>query len=155
MQVYRERPGHFLIALSLFFIASMPAFLQQSAAPKKFTVIYGSGGGFTGMANGYIIYSEGKVEKWSGLYFRRSKIEKLGAAPPNTLQPLQKIFATRVYKKWQHHDTGNMTTQVWCISGKDTTAISWKGTEPGQEVPQPIRDFYGQLRRAVESAQKP
>lgn len=155
MQVYQENSSRCLIALSLFFIVAMPTFLRQAAAPKKFTVIYGSGGGFTGMANGYIIYSDGKVEKWSGLYFRRSKIEKLGAAAPKTLQPLQKVFAARAYKKWKQKDAGNMTTQVWCISGKDTTTISWKGTEPDEKVPQPIREFYGHLKRAVDSVKKP
>jgi len=128
---------------------------QKSSAAKKFTVIYGSGGGFTGMANGYIIYSDGNVEKWSGLYFRRSKIEKLGAAALQTLPPIQKVFDARAYKKWKQQDAGNMTTRVWCISGKDTTAVSWKGTEPGEEVPPALREFYGHLKRAVESAKKP
>jgi len=128
---------------------------QKSSTAKKFTVIYGSGGGFTGMANGYIIYSDGNVEKWSGLYFRRSKIEKLGAAAPQTLPPIQKVFDARAYKKWKQQDTGTMTTRVWCISGKDTTTVSWKGTEPGEEVPPAIREFYGHLKRAVESAKKP
>jgi len=155
MQTHSKNATALLIILPLFLIATMPAFLRQAAAPKKFTVLYGSGGGFTGMANGYIIYSDGNVEKWSGLYFRRSKIEKLGVAVPKTLQPLQKVFVARAYKKWKHKDAGNMTTQVWCISGKDTTTISWKGTEPGKEVPPPIRDFYLALQSVVQSVKKP
>lgn len=155
MPAYPKNTISFLIALPLFLLAAMPVFLRQATTPKKYKVIYGSGGGFTGMANGYIIYSDGKVEKWSGLYFRRSKIEKLGTAAPKTLQPLQKIFATLAYKKWKYKDAGNMTTQVWCISGKDTTAISWKGTEPGKEVPSPIRDFYLTLQSIVQSIKKP
>lgn len=154
MQVYSKNATILLIILPLFLIANMPKIPRQ-AAPKKFTVIYGSGGGFTGMANGYIIYSDGKVEKWSGLYFRRSKIENLGSVTPKTLQPLQKFFATLAYKKWKYKDAGNMTTQIWCISGKDTTAISWKGTKPGKEVPLPIRDFYLTLQRVVQSIKKP
>lgn len=154
MQVYSKNAFALLIILPLFLMATMPARPRQ-AASKKFTVIYGSGGGFTGMANGYIIYSDGKVEKWSGLYFRRSKIEKLGAAAPKTLQPLQKVFDTLAFKKWKYKDVGNMTTQMWCISGKDTTTISWKGTEPGKEVPPPIREFYLNLQSAVQSIKKP
>jgi len=127
---------------------------QKSPALKTFTVIYGSGGGITGMANGFIIYGNGNVEKWSGLYFRRSKIEKLGAAAPQTLPPIQKVFETRTYKKWKQQDTGNMTTRVRCISGKDTTMVSWKGMEPGGEVPPAIRDFYLKLKNVVQSTKK-
>lgn len=155
MQIYHKQSFHFLLAFSVCVLIINPGWLQKSTAAKTFAVIYGSGGGFTGMANGYIIDSAGKVDKWSGLYFRRSKIEKFGTAASNALSPIQKIFSTSAYKKWKHRDMGNMTTQIWCISGKDTTRISWKGTEPGPEVPKPIRDFYGHLKLAVESAQKP
>ena len=143
------------VLVSMLFMACLSSEIfapqQKSSTSKKFAVIYGSGGGFTGMANGYIIYSDGNVEKWSGLYFRRSKIEKLGAATPKTLLPLQNVFNSRAYKKWKHQGAGNMTTRVWCISGKDTTVVSWKGMEPGQEVPQPIRDFYSALKSVVQS----
>jgi len=154
MQTHREKFSHSLIALSLFSLGALPGLFRQSAVLQKFTVIYGSGGGFTGMANGYIIYSDGNVEKWSGLYFRRSKIEKLGAAAPQTLPPIQKVFETRACKKWKQQDAGNMTTRVWCISGKDTIVVSWKGLEPGQEVPPPIRDFYSKLKNVVQSIKK-
>lgn len=154
MQAYLDNSNHCLIALALFFIAALPASLRQ-APSKNFTVIYGSGGGFTGMANGYIIHSDGNVEKWSGLYFRRSNVEQLGAVTPKTLEPLQKVFAKRVYKKWKLRDTGNMTTRVWFISGKDTATVSWKGLEPDEKVPPAIRDFYVTLKNVVQSIKKP
>jgi len=47
------------------------------------------------------------------------------------------------------------TTRVWCISGKDTTVVSWKGADPDAKVPPAIREFYGYLQRAIESAKKP
>ena len=126
---------------------------EQSAAAKEFTVIFGSGGGFTGMAGGYIIHSDGKIEKWSGLYFRRDKIEPFGAAAPGALQPVQQVFQDGTFQQWEFRDAGNMTTNVWCISGQDTTIVSWNGLEPGPEVPSPIREFYGHLLNAVQSAQ--
>jgi hypothetical protein len=60
-------------------------------------IIFGSGGGFTGMAAGYIIHGNGKIEKWSGLYFRRDKLEALGTAQPEALQPLRQMFETKSF----------------------------------------------------------
>jgi hypothetical protein len=104
------------------------------------------------MANGYIIHSSGKVEKWSGQYFRRDKVETMGTiVASETLKPLKKMFGTGAFAQWSYQETGNMTTRVWCISGQDTNIVSWNGTAPGENVPQPIRDFYGNLMRIVES----
>ncbi|MCI0698856.1 hypothetical protein L0337_43500 [candidate division KSB1 bacterium] len=125
---------------------------HQPPDAKDFTVIFGSGGGFTGMANGYIIHGNGKVEKWSGQYFRRGKVETMGAVVASeTLQPLKEMFDTGAFTQWSYQETGNMTTRVWCISGQDTAVVSWNGIEPGEKVPQPIRDFYANLMKIVES----
>jgi hypothetical protein len=117
-------------------------------------IIFGSGGGFTGMAAGYIIHGNGKIEKWSGLYFRRDKLEALGTAQPEALQPLRQMFETKAFSQWSHQGAGNMTTRVWCISGSDTTVVSWPGLEPGKDAPPAIQDFYGKLMLAVQSASK-
>ncbi len=125
---------------------------QQPPGAKDFTVIFGSGGGFTGMAGGYIVHSSGKVEKWSGQYFRHDKVEAMGTVVASkTLKPLQEMFDTEAFTQWSYQETGNMTTRVWCISGQDTTIVSWNGTAPGKEVPQPIRDFYANLMKIVEA----
>ncbi|MGH7596843.1 MAG: hypothetical protein ACREOI_10865, partial [bacterium] len=99
-----------------------------------------------------IIHSNGKVEKWSGQYFRRDKVETMGiVAASEILEPLKEIFGTRGFAQWPYQETGNMTTRVWCISGQDTTVVSWNGIEPGKEVPQSIRDLYANLMKIVES----
>jgi hypothetical protein len=128
---------------------------QTTPSQKEFTIIFGSGGGFTGMAGGYVIHSNGKIEKWSGFYFRRDKIETLGTANREALQPLRQMFEAKTFAQWSHQKTGNMTTRVWCISGTDTTVVSWAGLEPGREVPPAIQDFYGKLMLAVQSAKRP
>jgi hypothetical protein len=141
------------VVLAMCFCACHSASRDQISPEKDFTIIFGSGGGFTGMAEGYIIHGNGKIEKWSGLYFRRDKLETLGTAKPETLQPLRQMFeANNAFKQQPYQQTGNMTTRVWCISGGDTTIVSWPGMEPGKEVPPALQDFYGKLRLAVQSA---
>lgn len=152
----------FHACLALFFTLLLPFLMactskshQQSSATNEFAVIFGSGGGFTGMAAGYIIHSNGEVEKWSGQYFRRDQIKPMGVVASEALKPLNEIFSSGILAQWSHQETGNMTTQMWCISGQDTTRVSWKGTEPGDEVPQPIRDFYAELLRIVGTLPQP
>lgn len=142
----------FCVVLTICFCACHSASRDQISPAKDFTIIFGSGGGFTGMAEGYIIHGNGKIEKWSGFYFRRDKLETLGTATPEALQPLRQMFEANSFKQQPYQQTGNMTTQVWCISGSDTTVVSWPGLEPGKEVPPAIQDFYGKLRLAVQSA---
>lgn len=142
------------LVISTYFFACHSASRDQISPAENFTIIFGSGGGFTGMAGGYIIHGNGKVEKWSGLYFRRDKLETLGTAKPEALQPLRQMFETKAFSPWSHRETGNMTTQVWCISGSDTTVVSWPGLKPGKDVPPAIQGFYGKLMRAVQSTGK-
>lgn len=154
MKIDRNYLLAFCLTLSICFSACHSASRDQISPAKDFTIIFGSGGGFTGMAEGYIIRSDGKIEKWSGLYFRRSQIETVGVVTQEALQPLRQIFEAKTYEQWSYQDTANMTTQVWCISGHDTTVVSWPGLEPGKDVPPAIQDFYGRLIRAVQSAGK-
>ncbi|MGH7600865.1 MAG: hypothetical protein ACREOI_31290 [bacterium] len=154
MKIGRDYLLEFCLTLSICFNACHTASRDQNSPAKDFTIIFGSGGGFTGMAEGYIIHSDGKIEKWSGLYFRRDKLEISGMAQPATLQPLWQMFEAKTFSQWSHQRTGNMTTQVWCISGSDTTVVSWPGLEPGKDVPQAIQDFYDKLMLAVRSANK-
>lgn len=146
----------------IFFLALLPLFAACNSAShdtprseKDFTIIWGSGGGFTGRAEGYIVRSNGKIEKWSGPYFQRDKVEAFGTASPKALKPVRQMFDNRAFINWSYQQTGNMTTRMWCISGKDTTMVSWSGLEPGQDVPQPIQDFYSKLKHTVESVSKP
>jgi hypothetical protein len=143
----------FCAAVLLTIAACTSASRESLHDEKEFTVIFGSGGGFTGMANGYVIHSDGKIEKWSGLYFRRDQSAPLGTASAESLQPLRQQFAAQAFKKWSFQETGNMTTRLWCISGGDTTVVSWNGLEPGEHVPPAIRDFYRLLTDAVQAAQ--
>ncbi len=152
MKIYQD--GLTLSLTLLLFILTTCTSKSHHQPPdnKGFTVILGSGGGFTGMAHGYIIHSNGKVEKWSGQYFRRDKVEAMSkVVSSENLTPLKEIFDTGAFTQWSYQDTGNMTTRVWCISGQDTIVVSWNGTEPGKEVPQPIRDFHADLMKIVES----
>ena len=144
----------FCLAISMSFFACHSASREQISPAKDFTIIFGSGGGFTGMAEGYVIHGDGQIEKWSGPYFRRSKAETVGVVTSEALQPLRQMFETKAFERWSYQETGNMTTQVWCISGNDTTAVSWPGLEPGKDVPPAIQDFYGKLMHAVQSASK-
>jgi hypothetical protein len=145
----------FCLLFLLFFCACHSTSREQVPSEKDFTIIFGSGGGFTGMAEGYIIRSNGKIEKWSGRYFRHDKVDAFGTVSQKALKPVRQMFDTKAFAKWSYQQTGNMTTRLWCISGKDTTTVSWSGLEPDKDVPQPIQDFYSKLKQTIESVSKP
>ncbi|RIK74581.1 hypothetical protein DCC62_15020 [candidate division KSB1 bacterium] len=123
-------------------------------APREFTIIWGSGGGFTGFAEGYILHSNGAIEKWSGPYFRHDRIQPLGRVPAASLDSLRQLLAAHDWRQVRYRETGNMTTSLWVISGKDTTIMSWNGITPGKEVPAALQELYHRLSQGAASAMR-
>lgn len=121
-------------------------------APEPFTIIWGSGGGFTGFADGYILRSDGALEKWSGPYFRRDKVQPLGKVSAASLDSVRRVLAKHDLRQIRYRETGNMTTSLWLISGNDTTIMSWNGITPGEEVPATLKELYRNLSLAADSA---
>lgn len=154
MKLRQECSLGLCLAISISFFACHSARRDQISPAKDFTIIFGSGGGFTGMAEGYIIHGDGQIEKWSGFHTQRSKAETIGVVTPEALQSLRQTFETKVFAQWSYRKTGNMTTLVQCIRGNDTTVVSWPGLEPGNDVPPDIQDFYRNLMHAVQTAKK-
>ncbi|MDZ7275303.1 MAG: hypothetical protein ONB49_10535 [candidate division KSB1 bacterium] len=127
---------------------------REPATPgDDFTIIWGTGGGFTGFADGFILHSDGKMERWSGQYFRREKIRPLGVIDTAHLDSLRRTLARHDLRDLHYQETGNLTTRMWCIIRTDTTIFSWNGVEPGAEVPAAIREVYSSLTRAAAAQQ--
>jgi len=127
---------------------------EPAAASRDFTIIWGTGGGFTGFADGFILHSDGRMERWSGQYFRREKIQPLGVISAAQLESLHRTLAKHNLRELHYQETGNMTTRVWCITGRDTTIVSWNGVEPGAEVPAALQELYENLQRAAAGGQQ-
>jgi hypothetical protein len=135
------------ILLSLFLIASF----ASCSSPGKVTrdpngqrLIFGNGGGFTGIYTNYELYEDGNI-----FIFR----------PDSTLQPLKKL------RKKQTHDIfmqasklkisqpefnhpGNMT---WFIKYKvNGVTTEYKWGESNAPAPGEIQDFYNQLNSIIK-----
>lgn len=142
-----------LLSLALSMLACGISQREPAAPSREFTIIWGSGGGFTGFADGFILHSNGTMERWSGQYFRREKIQPLGVTGAAQLESLRHTLAKHNLSGLHYQETGNMTTRVWCILGTDTTIVSWKGVEPGPEVPAALQELYENLQMAAAAAQ--
>lgn len=143
-----------LLSLALSTLACGISQREPAAPSPDFTIIWGTGGGFTGFADGFILHSNGKMERWSGQYFRREKIQPVGATGAAQLESLRRTLAKHNLRKVHYQETGNMTTRVWCITGTDTTIVSWNGVEPGAEVPAALQELYENLQMAAAAAQQ-
>lgn len=155
IELNSETMPKFLLCLFLQIFLRLSACSESpQPAAGEFTIIWGSGGGFTGFAEGYILHSDGTIEKWSGPYFRRDKIQALGRVSPARIDSLRQLLAEHDWRQMRYRETGNMTTSLWVISGKDTTIMSWNGITPGKEVPAALQELYHRLSQSAESARR-
>ena len=78
----------FLI-LAVFFVlnCSSSDLKKENGISSDFNVIFGSGGGFTGLYNGYTIKNDGSVFKWGGKLVEEDaeKIGNISAEERNTV----------------------------------------------------------------------
>jgi hypothetical protein len=135
------------ILLSLFII-SLFASCSSSGKAKSDSnsrrLIFGNGGGFTGIYNRYELFEDGNV---------------FILLPDNTLQPLKKIRKKKACELFSHADKlqiaqpefnhpGNMT---WFIKFQANGKITeYKWGDSNNSVPNDIEDLYNQLSTIVK-----
>jgi hypothetical protein len=115
--------------------------------PALFKIILSSGGGFTGLKNGYTLFSNGKVDKWSQISVIKDSIN--WSTQIDSLQIYQlknDLEATGILNK-NYSETGNITTQLKYVTQDSVYTWSWKGKGENSEIPDEIKGFYEKLTK--------
>ena len=116
-----------------------------------YAVITGSGGGFTGLREGYVIDSLGDVSRWRGVVFDRSERTFVGTLSEAECRDLADFVATSGVLDTSCRGSGNISSFVALRSASLSREYSWPGVEPGQDVPEAVRKLHGHVARLIRS----
>lgn len=131
--------------------------LNQSSAEQNspillYSIVTGSGGGFTGMYQGYEIDSAGYVKSWEGITYDKSKKQEAGRLTSQQTEELNKLIDSTQILKTDYSTRGNITSFIRFTSpAAEEHRVSWEGPEPGGSTPQNIRIFNDRLSKILKT----
>ncbi|MDB5102923.1 MAG: hypothetical protein JWP91_612 [Fibrobacteres bacterium] len=111
-----------------------------SESPKPFTLTLASGGGFSGLIQGYTLSSAGEVKAWRKFPGGPDSITWAKRTGPDSILVLAK--ALEAFEGIDLKEAGNMTTRI--EYALPDTAYRWSisGAGPSPEAPEPFRTWY-------------
>lgn len=116
---------------------------KNSPVMPGYTITYGSGGGVTGLYDGYYIDSTGTVSSWSGRTFATSERKTLGRLTEKEISEMTSAITDNHLLDISHRQNGNITTYfVFRKTGGEQTTISWPGSEPDKKISEELNSFY-------------
>ena len=141
----------------VLFAIPMAAFLgcchckHTMADQKPFTIELSSGGGFSGLWNGYIIRSDGAIQSWHGKQMKTDEVKDLGQVEPDDIAEVKTILDRDKIMNLALHETGNMTTMLKVTSGDEMTFITWPGSMDDEgQVPAQVLETYTLILKLVQ-----
>lgn len=114
-----------------------------------FNITLSSGGGFTGMYNGYYIDTLGNISSWEGRIFDMAGLKPVGKLTPDKLKELNTKINEKEILNIQYKKPGNIFSSISFKTAIITHAISWSGYEPEQDVPEKIKEFYSYIKTLI------
>ena len=117
----------------------------------EYSIIIGSGGGFTGSYDGHLIDSLGQVFRWSGKTFTTADLTSIGKLSEVELQSAIKSIKESDIMNTSFKEHGNVTTFIRLKKSELEYSVSWIGLEPDNKVPENIRELYSRLKKIIDS----
>lgn len=124
--MFPSRCSFILLIVTIFLLpaCSKKAANQQPPMPEDFSLMFGEGGGVTGLWQGHTIQADGTILAWEG--------KTAGATP----RPAGKLSSKQVKALWQQlhatnffadttKDHGNLTTFMRVTANQQTHEASW------------------------------
>jgi hypothetical protein len=119
-----------------------------------FSIITGSGGGFTGSYEGYFIDSLSNVYKWTGKTFKTAEKVFLGKLNDEQTEMINKAIRENNILNIDMKEHGNVSSYILLENKEAKHSISWSGIEPGKTVPEGVRSFKLKLVQVFDALQK-
>ena len=130
--------------------------IQTDAAiatvPEDFSIVFGQGGGFTGLWNGFTIRANGSVLAWSGP-IQNENSEVIGTLHSEQIQALWGQIKEADYFNQESRESGNMTTFMEITADSIVHRTSWIPHLEGIEEPtSPLEILYFSARALAREA---
>lgn len=117
----------------------------------EYSIIVGSGGGFSGSYEGYLIDSLGQIFNWSGKTFSTADLASIGELNEDEIQTVKTSINDSNILNTSFKEHGNVTTFIRLKNSKFEYSVSWIGLDPDNKVPENIRELYSRLKKIIDS----
>lgn len=134
----------YFIALAILLFSSCTS-SKKLAGFSKNNLIFGSGGGITGMTNEYILHFDGTIEKMNSLTNEHTLIKTISK------QQSKKLFRQYLNNGLDTLDFSNRGNMSYFVGFKNdslTKKIIWGG---GDEPPLKARQIYNDLIELIKN----
>lgn len=101
-----------------------------------------TGGGFTGLWNGYSLYPDGKIERWQRFPAKADSIlQTVHTDNSKVTEFSQNLLQSGMIGK-TYQNPGNMTTVITFTLPDTTYSWSWSGTGATEDLPVELKNWY-------------
>ena len=115
----------------------------EQPAIVPFQISISTGGGFTGLYQGFTLHSDGKIEQWQKDRASEVKILKSRQVDVKEFVKFSKELERDDIFKIKLTQTGNMTTKIVYQKGDSTFVWTWQA---GGEIPPQMQKWYDSIR---------
>ncbi|MDI6804792.1 MAG: hypothetical protein QME58_13295 [Bacteroidota bacterium] len=119
---------------------------------SRFNVTLTSGGGFTGMYNGYYIDTLGEISRWEGRTYNLASLKPGGKLTPDKLKEMNTKITELELLNVQYNKSGNISSSISISTNISKHTVSWVGVEPEEEVPEKIKEFYYYIKNLINNS---
>lgn len=129
----------------------MGCYSSKPATPKtmKYNIIIGTGGGFTGIYNGYYIDTIGNISSWEGRIFTNTNLKYITTLSREQLDKISGLVLDNDVPGTNYKNSGNIYSFIQLSYNNFKHSVSWSGFEPDESVPTNIKEFHSQLRKII------
>ncbi|MFH1844779.1 MAG: hypothetical protein ABIF77_16435 [bacterium] len=128
---------------------STPESTGVADIPADLAIVFGEGGGFTGMWTGHTVAADGTVSKWHGKVAEENP-EPVGRLSPDQRAALWARLIEADFVSIQSTEVGNLTRFIKVVAAGKTHEVSW--IPPGGDstgVPAQLQELLGFCRGLV------
>lgn len=117
---------------------------------QPFEISLSTGGGVSGLVNGYILSSDGSIKRFSKWPGKDREVEAVGSLDLRDLLAIKHEVDEKKLFELNLKDYGNMTTYLHVTDGDHSTVLNWKsdGSEL-ESVPSTLRDIISKIQKVT------
>ena len=120
---------------------------KEAKSLPIFKIVLSSGGGFTGLSNGYSLFSNGNVEKWRQLSAVKDSVVWISQVDSSKIYNFKNDLETSGITNKTYNGTGNITTRLKYETKDSTYNWSWKGAGDESDVPLEIKPLFENIKK--------
>ncbi len=139
-----------LAGMALWLFACRSHKYAASTLPEE-VLIFGQGGGFTGIEHRYILCDNGQLFRQEGV---SAAIEEAGRLPRRAAREAFEALDALGLRALHYEQPGNVYHFFELPSGKSSHRIAWDPNRPDEALPEAVRTLHAHLMELARAAEK-